>query len=630
MERDPHPPRRRHRLRGLVRSVAALILAAGLLAGPGRAADPLAYEVAIAPTGDAALDQAAKDASTLIGLRETAPVGPFALAGRARGDRDRLATALNSFGYYKGSVTITLDGRALDDPGLPGALEAVPEGTPVKVAVTLTPGPLFHLRQLSLPQGVPAVAQAALKLAPGDPARAADVLAARDRIRTALLNDGHALAKVGEPVATLAPAADALDVSFPVEAGPRVDLGPIAIAGEEKLNESYIRRRLLLEPGQRFDPAAIEKARRDLAAVPAIASVRIIPSDALDAAGRLPLRVEVAERARRAVELAAAWSTDQGGSLSASWTHRNLFGNAEMLTLGVAAIQLGGTAATQPGYDANALLTLPDWLQRAQSLSFNLQAVREYLQAYDRTAAIAGITLARRLSADLKVSGGLQYEQAYIIQEHVGHSYSLIQLPLGLQYDTAHDLFDPKQGVRASLSATPTYSLASGTGTNTIFYILQASASTYLDVGNWLVGSTGRSILAMRGLVGAVEGAGVFDIPPDQRFYAGGGGSVRGFRYQSVGPQFLSGHPVGGTGVDVGSIEFRQRFGENWGAAAFVDAGQVGSTGVPFAGPVSVGAGMGVRYYTPIGPIRADVAVPLTTAHKSDSFEAYIGIGQAF
>ena len=630
MDRDPHTLRRCTRLLGLARNAAVLALAAWVPAGPGRAADPLAYEVAISPTGDAALDQAAHDASTLVGLRESAPVGPFALVGRARGDLDRMQTALNSFGYYNGGVAITVDGRPLDDPGLPDALDAVPEGTTVKVAVTLTPGTLFHLRHVTLPPGVPAVADAALKLAPGDPARAADVLAARDRIRTALLNAGHALAKVGEPVATLVPAADALDVSFPVEAGPRVDLGPIAIGSEQRLSESYIRRRLLLAPGQRFDPVAIEKARQDLAAVPAIASVRIVPSDALDAEGRLPVRVEVAERALRVVDVGAAWSTDQGGSVNASWTHRNLFGNAEMLTLGVAATQIGGTAATQPGYNATAGLTLPDWLQRAQSLSFNLQAVREYLQAYDRTAAIAGVTLARRLTDDLRISAGLQYEDASIVQDEIGRSYSLIQLPLGVQYDTAHDPFDPTHGVRATVTVTPSYSLASGTASATTFFIMQASGSTYLDVGNWLAGTTGRSILAMRALVGAVDGAGVFDLPPDQRFYAGGGGTVRGFRYQSIGPQFANGHPTGGTGIDVASIEFRQRFGEHWGAAAFVDAGQLGTTGVPFSGPASVGAGVGVRYYTPIGPIRADVAVPVTTERNGDAFEAYIGIGQAF
>jgi translocation and assembly module TamA len=626
MKPDPTTLRRQ----GFSRGLAGLAVALALLAPAGRAADPLTYDVAIAPTGDAGLDQAARDSSTLIELRESAPVGPFALIGRARGDLDRLQTALHSFGYYKGTTAITVAGKPLDDPALADALDATPEGTAVPVALTLTPGPLFHLRHLSLPQGTPVVAAEAMKLAPGDPARAADVLAARDRIRAALLDDGHALAKVGEPVATLVADQNALDVAFPVEAGPRVDLGPIAIAGEERLHESYIRRRLLLAPGQRFDPAAIEKARQDLAAVPAIASVRITQADALDAEGQLPMRVEVTERERRAVELGAAWSTDLGGSLSATWTHRNLFGNAEMLSLGAAVTQLGGTAAQQPGYNATATLTLPDWWQRGQSLSFGLQAVREYLDAYDRTAAIANVTLARKLSDNLSVSGGLQFEDAYIVQADVGRSYSLIQLPLGARYDSTHDLFDPKHGVRASLTVTPGYSLVSGGGQDSAFVIAQASASTYLDVGNWLAGTEGRSILALRGLVGGVEGAGVFDIPPDQRFYAGGGGTVRGFRYQSIGPQFSSGHPVGGTAINVGSVEFRQRLGESWGAAVFVDAGQLGSTGVPFTGDASVGAGAGVRYYTSIGPIRADVAVPLTHQPKEDAFEAYIGIGQSF
>ena len=112
--------------------------------------------------------------------------------------------------------------------------------------------------------------------------------------------------------------------------------------------------------------------------------------------------------------------------------------------------------------------------------------------------------------------------------------------------------------------------------------------------------------------------------------YAGGGGSVRGFRYQSLGKQFASGRPVGGTAVDVGSVEFRQRIGASWGAVGFVDAGQISSDGVPFTGSPHVGAGVGVRYYTGIGPVRLDVAVPLTRERKGDAFELYIGLGQAF
>jgi translocation and assembly module TamA len=125
------------------------------------------------------------------------------------------------------------------------------------------------------------------------------------------------------------------------------------------------------------------------------------------------------------------------------------------------------------------------------------------------------------------------------------------------------------------------------------------------------------------------QGASQFALPPDQRFYGGGSATVRGYRYQSIGPQFPDGQPIGGTSIDAATIEFRQRFPANLGGVAFVDAGQVG-TSAPFQGTVHVGAGLGVRYYTAIGPIRLDVAVPLNKRPGNDAFELYIGLGQAF
>ena len=137
-------------------------------------------------------------------------------------------------------------------------------------------------------------------------------------------------------------------------------------------------------------------------------------------------------------------------------------------------------------------------------------------------------------------------------------------------------------------------------------------------------------MVALRGLVGKAFGADVFSLPPDQRFYAGGSGTVRGFRYQSVGPQFRDGNPTGGTAVSAGSVEFRQRILGKYGVVAFVDAGQVTANGSPFTGGWRVGAGIGARYYTSIGPIRLDVAMPLNREPGGDAFELYIGIGQAF
>lgn len=623
MARKPLP-------RPLWPALVGFALAASLFGGAGRAADPLPYRVAFAPSGDDALDAAARDSATLIALRENAPVGPFALIGRARSDRARLLTALHSFGYYQGGVEIRVDGRALDDPGLAGALDAAPADPPAQVEITLTRGPLFHLRRLDLPSDAPPAARAALGLAPGDPARAADVLAAQARIQAALLADGRALARAGEPEAVEDDAAEAIDVSFPVASAPRVDLGTIRFTGMTRLDPAYLRRRLDLHAGERFDPAALERARRDLAAVPALGAVRIFPAESLDAEGRLPVRVDVAERKPHAVSFSGAYATDEGGTIGSTWTHRDLFGGAEQLTLGLAATELGGDAVREPGYDATAALTLPDWRQRGQSLVFNLEAVRQSLDAYDRTAAIAGVALARRVLPELTLSVGPQFEQARFTQEGVRRDYSLMQTRLAASWDSSDDPFDPARGVRAALNLTPSHALADGAAADSSFVIAQGQARTYLDLGAAMGGAARRSVLALRGLVGLVEGAGLFDLPPDQRFYAGGSGTVRGFRFQSLGRQFADGTPYGGNAIDVATVEFRQRIVGAWGAAAFVDAGQISTAGVPFRGPVRVGAGLGARYFTSIGPIRADIAAPLTPQRKGDAVEFYVGIGQAF
>jgi translocation and assembly module TamA len=613
------------RTSGLVAALAAL--GAALAPCAAGAADPQPYAVTIAPTGNAALDQAAHDASTLISLQTSAPVGPFGLIGRTRDDVERLIDAMDSFGYYDGRVQAVVAGEPLASLGLPSRLEAMPVGSTAQVTLTMTPGPPFHLRQITLHGTVPEAQRTALGLTTGQPARAADVLAARDRLLKALRDAGYALARVGDPVATLVPAEHGLDVAFTVETGPRVDLGPITVSGLRNMNEAFVRQRLLLHQGEQYSPQRIDAAQQDLSSLGVFSGVRIVPADQTDASGQLPVTMQLTEQKLHSVTLSAAYSTDLGGTVSATWMDRNLFGNAERLTLGAALNNLGGTDVTQPGYNINAALVFPDWLARDQSLGFNALAVREYLEAYDRTAAIIGATVTRKLDANWSASVGVTGEQARIEQQGLSNDYTLLQLPLSLQYDSAHDLFDPTHGIKASALVTPTYSLLVPTNA---FVIAQVSGSTYLDIGAFAGARPGRSILALHGLVGTVNGASTFGVPPDQRLYAGGSGTVRGFRYQSIGPQFPNGDPIGGTSVDAGSIEFRQRFGESYGAVAFVDAGQVGSNGVPFEGIPRVGVGVGARYYTSFGPLRLDVAIPVNREPHGDAFEAYIGIGQAF
>jgi len=209
--------------------------------------------------------------------------------------------------------------------------------------------------------------------------------------------------------------------------------------------------------------------------------------------------------------------------------------------------------------------------------------------------------------------------------------YTLVALPFKLIYDSTDlptPLEDPVHGFRGTLSLTPTLAIGHP---NATFLITTLTLATYFDLNNLLPIAPGRSVLAARGLAGVAQGAGELSLPPDQRFYAGGTSTIRGYGYQLVGPMFPhTDIPTGGTAITAAGLEFRQRLYTNWGVVAFVDAGQVSASLKPLPDETRIGTGAGMRYYTPIGPIRFDIAVPVARRQGDDSFEVYIGLGQAF
>lgn len=590
-----------------------------------RAADPQPYEVTLKPTGNAALDTALHDLSTLVSLQANGPVGPFGLIARAQQDVGRLQAVLGSFGYYDGKVMLRIDGHAADDPALPDLLAAAPAKPPVKVTLGFAAGPQFHLGKVAIEGSVPQVARDAMKLAPGDPAVASDVLDAQGRILTALRNDGYALAKSGAPIAILHTASRTLDVTYPVTAGPRVDIGPISITGLHEVNAGFAERQITVHQGEQFSPAVVERGRQDLASLGVFGSVRAIAATKLDADGQLPITYQVSERPRHQVSATVGYSTDLGAEASASWLDRNVFGNAEQLRL-TASATAGGSAQKQPGYSVAAQFIKPAYPWRQTSVQADLGAVDQYLQAYDRKAVTGDLLLNWRISPHWTASGGINGEQARITQEGMTDNYTLAGIPLTLKFDDTDNVFNPTRGVRMLAQVTPTQSFTGKPGT---FVLSQITASTYLDMSQ-LWNKPGSTVLALRGLVGKAFGVSQFGLPPDQRFYAGGSATVRGYKYQSVGPQFPDGTPEGGTAISAGTVEIRQRLPANFGVVAFADAGQVTADGAPFAGNYHVGVGVGARYYTSFGPICLDVAVPVNKEPGGDSFELYIGIGQAF
>jgi translocation and assembly module TamA len=629
--------------------------------------DPvLLYRVSIESTGDPALDLALADASRLVTLAERAPVEGFGLIARAEADLDRLDRVLRSFGYYDAEPKVRIADQPLDAPDLPARLAARAPAYPIAVTVVPDPGPRYRLGNTVLQGEFSAEIAEAFDLTPGAPARAADVLAAGVAVLGALRESGHALAEVPPPLAIVDHGTRTLEITYRPEPGPRLALGDVSITGLERLQEDWVRRRLGLAPGEPYSPSRLDEARDALLASGTLTWARISPADAPDAQERLPLTLELAERPRRSLRLSGAYSSDEGLNAAASWLHRNLWGRAEQLDLrgeikGLTNGAIGDLAELD--YLATGTLRVPDLWMRDLDLRLDLGAVSESPDGFDREAVTAGVALERRFSNRLLASAGVAWERSRIAQEGPVEHYRLLSLPLALTRDTTDDPLDPRQGTRLALRASPTRVVS---GDSPDFTALRAVGSAYLDLGR-AVAAPGQAVLAARLVLGTLVGAAAEDVPPDRRFYAGGAGSIRGYPYQSVGPRTPGGSPAGGDALLEAGLELRLdglcctggmdgaagsageaptgsgetadgrrgrsagRWGAGpWGAVLFVDAGAVSRDGVPGTGSVAVGAGVGLRYRTPVGPVRVDLARPLNDVPGSGSVQLYIGIGQAF
>jgi translocation and assembly module TamA len=373
-----------------------------VVSSPVRAADPQPYSVTVQATGSDALDTTLNATAELVTLRGKVAVPPFALIERARGDVARIRTALDSFGYYAAKVTITVDAHALDDPGV---LDDLPATTKADVRVAIDKGPLYRIGTIDIDGDLPASGRKALGIKSGDPAIAGEVIDAQTHLREALQEDGYALVKVDAPIAFADDQAHEIDLTFKVDTGPRVEIGAITFKGLKDVNEGFARRATKLNSGERYRPSRIEEARRALMAQGVFSGVSVRAADHLDADGRIPLVFDVQERKLHAVSLAASYSTDLGISLSATWSHRNLFGNAEQLNITAAGTGLG--SSTQGlGYNLTAQFLKPLFLADNQTLELDLAGIKQDLDAYDQTAQTLAAFLKRRLSPMWTVRAG--------------------------------------------------------------------------------------------------------------------------------------------------------------------------------------------------------------------------------
>jgi translocation and assembly module TamA len=599
-----------------------LLLLAFLLTFPFNPAVALEYKTELAPIEDRILQEAAKASSVLIELEAKPPDNLYGLYRRAQEDKLRLEKALRSSGYYDGEVSIRIAGRSLDEPT---AMDAEPEGkASIPVTIEIQPGKLYRLRDITVTDAEKLPDKLKPELAVNAPARAADIVAEQDRLLNAVLAQGYPFASVKLEPALVDHKDRTVSVRYVVDSGPAAKIGDIRVKGLDRVDADFVNRRLADFTGKSYAPSEITKLRENLRSIDVFESVKVRPAESLDESGRLPVDVEVVELDRRFIGFGANYSTNDGAGAKAYWGHRNLFGGGEHLRLDADISGIGENDWSEINYGLSADFNKPDFLRQQQNLHSNLALVQEYdPDTFDKKAATLSVGLERRLSQILSVSFGGEAEISRITEDGESRNFELFGPTGAINLDTSDDLLNPTKGSRLSLTGSAFPEIL---GSSQDVFQTRATGSSYLDLSG-----KGNLVLAGRLSVASVFGGSIDDLPQDRLLYAGGGGSVRGYEFRSISPLDEDGDPTGGRSLVEGSIELRYRFLDDYGIVPFFDAGTVTEDVFPsFEETIQYAGGLGFRYYSPIGPIRADVAVPLNPRKGDDPVAFYISIGQAF
>lgn len=607
---------------------------------PAPSADALPYDLDIVVAGDVDIEDAFETISTLYRLRGDPPPDAEALVRRAQSDLVPFIDALWGLGYYNSRVRIEVAGVPLTIRGENVAAAAAAarafRGTElVPVRVLIEPEEVFRVRQLRVlgPDGAPLVLpEGVYTLEPGDEATSAAVLAAQADIVDYYRAASRPLAAIAGIDPVVVHPEQALDLTIRVAPGPVAGIGPIAVGGNEDVPESVIRSFIYTEPGDPYSPEALASIRRSIGRIEAISSVRVREADALNENGNLPLEVVVSERLKRVFGVSASYSTADGPAASIYWAHRNLFGGAERLRLEATALyltQTGARAQRNPdewwddiGGKVSASFIKPAlWGTRNDFLA-DAVVSRDRTAGY--TAELVNVTagIRHRFGDGFNVQAGVEYETGRGKDVLGDYDYTLVGLPVSAELDGSDSRLDPREGYRLRAGVTP-YLEAFGSSTGFTYALAEGSVYFPLD-------ALKRYVIAARVEVGSIAGAELNEVPANRRFYAGGGGSVRGYAYRSLGPR-IGTEPIGGRSLFEASLEARLRITDSIGIVPFVDAGSAFRESYPsFDEELRFSAGVGLRYHTAIGPLRADIAFPLNPEKGDDAFGLYLGIGQAF
>jgi translocation and assembly module TamA len=585
-------------------------------AGEDPGASDIHYTVSVEgladlPDGAGILEAFGKQSALQQGRKKGANAAQ--ISRRSRADAELLHQILRSRGYYDAVVQPRIEG--------PGAN--------LQVLLEVDPGKQYRFASVELP-GLEAAGEDYEKLRDsfavrkGDPVVAEDVIAAGAALDQALGQEGFASATIGEQNIVVNHQTQLATLTLPVTPGPVAQFGTISVSGQPPFSARHVGVIARFKEGDRFRRSRVDDLRRALIATTlvSVADVRLSPRDG----GRImdvDVRLEPAPMRTVAGEL--GYGSGQGARLEASWTHRNFF-NPE------GALTLRGVGGTKEQLLA-VQFRRSNFRMRDQVLNLVASVSNQEYDAYEaKTARIAG-NIERQSNFIWQKTWTWTAGGEFLATDELGvydasglkerRTFLIAALPASLGYDGSDSLLDPTTGFRLLGAVSPEIDARGGSRG---YARMQLDASAYRRVSD-------RVVVAGRVRLGTILGATTFDIAPSRRFYSGGGGSVRGYGYQQLGPKDMDGDPVGGRGLAEFGLEARVRlsqFGGNLGIVPFIDGGSLDNDAIPKLSDFRFAAGLGLRYYSSFGPIRVDVGVPLNRQKGDGIVAVTVALGQAF
>lgn len=559
-------------------------------------------------------------------LRETTLLTPLAkptstataqdVVAAAQADYARLVGLLYDRGYFSPQVSILIDGREA------AALSAVQPMQPIKrVVLKVDTGPSFRFGRARIAP-VPNTADLPDDFVSGGPATTRVMKETVESGISSWRSNGYAKARLTAQDITARHSRALLDADIRLDPGPRLRFGKLRVSGNTRMRSKRIEEIAGLPSNEVFDPAQIEQVRKRLRRSGVFSSISLTEAEQISANQTLDIEAQVAEQKPRRFGFGAELSTQEGLGVSGFWLHRNLLGGGERLRIGAEITGIGGTTGGND-YEITAAFSRPATFNADTDFFTNasVSRVEEPNYSADHISVEAG--LYRYATPEREYSYGLGFEAANTKDAFGSQSYRILTLPLSAELDYRDDELNATKGHYAKASLKPFLNI-NGTANGVRGLI---DTRTYRSFG-----TDDRVTLALRGQLGFVAGPSLRAAPADYLFYSGGGGTVRGQDYQSLGVDLGGGSLSGGASFVGLSSEVRVKAGEKLSVVGFFDAGYIGSDPLPRpdTGNWHSGAGLGVRYDTGIGPIRLDVAVPTNEPVSAQNVKIYIGIGQSF